>query len=867
MAGIDIGDTGVAIERPVTTPQNTAYRSIFGALGSRQSGSTKGPTGEEKFGAAWRAFWKEKGAIDPRSDSAAFKQGVVEFNTMYPEYSDSAAKHVDDTWGIKVLSPQTSMEEGRRQADLAADKAFRATPEGQMVLASAAQAATDPDTKTVDENLMAAAYEQGKAQYFADEALKTRSARSTDLYWKKSKPAYARSVNTQVATLRALADEVLSEGTTQTPPEFVAMFGETLEINELLAIGQTMRDTARIMFAEDGRSKSSDIDDFDNDWEADVFKPFDNYLKQLREDPAGAQALLKYLEASDQLELYALFDENGLSGFHQAWTTAQKAGPEAVSALLSVEGNREQLKKYFEVMGRLGAEEDPKKVIGALPEEEKEILSTESARNIKDGTVSNTIVRTFVESRKGASGPMGVGTFLKVFGGKSQQTALKKVLAEDPELRDDFILWAAGDLRNHAANVKVQIEDILRAEGGVVSFNEDGTLHLTQDTSNLTERELEVLKKREGRISLKYPEGKPSPTTDIHPSSAWGEAQDLVVAFNKKALLLQSAYEDVGEDVKDAFNVLEGNTEERATWLPNDVRVDKEFLSAVDRVAGKYNMDPEFLLGVIKFETSGSFSPIASNPNSSATGLIQFMDKTAKGLGTTTAELAEMPRTEQMEWVDKYFATTPLKGMKDPQLSDVYMAVLWPAAVGKPDSTVLWRASDGPKSPYHVNNVLDLDGDGTVTKGEATNAVRQRMGQHIGPASGQSVKEADPRGDQAITPTRIDPTPEVSLLDAFRRGDTKTQADVLPPPGMTGSPPKGFHPMLEEDPAWVAKHALPPSPEGENYGGQDSPWPIAWSDERTDDEKLFNSLPNGAWFIDPDGIKRKKLRDIPVEGN
>jgi len=57
-----------------------------------------------------------------------------------------------------------------------------------------------------------------------------------------------------------------------------------------------------------------------------------------------------------------------------------------------------------------------------------------------------------------------------------------------------------------------------------------------------------------------------------------------------------------------------------------------------------------------------------------------------------------------------------------------------------------------------------------------------------------------------------------------------------------------------------------PSPEGVNYGGQENPWPIAWSEERNDDEELFNSLPDGAWFIDPDGVKRKKFRNIPVEG-
>jgi len=51
------------------------------------------------------------------------------------------------------------------------------------------------------------------------------------------------------------------------------------------------------------------------------------------------------------------------------------------------------------------------------------------------------------------------------------------------------------------------------------------------------------------------------------------------------------------------------------------------------------------------------------------------------------------------------------------------------------------------------------------------------------------------------------------------------------------------------------------------YGTEEKPWPIAWTDEQTEDEKLFNSLDNGDWFIDPDGTKRQKQRDIPVEGN
>ena len=62
----------------------------------------------------------------------------------------------------------------------------------------------------------------------------------------------------------------------------------------------------------------------------------------------------------------------------------------------------------------------------------------------------------------------------------------------------------------------------------------------------------------------------------------------------------------------------------------------------------------------------------------------------------------------------------------------------------------------------------------------------------------------------------------------------------------------------------ISASPLPPMEQvsaDDAYGTQDNPWPIAWSEERTDDEELFNTIPLNHWFIDPDGQKRKKLQD------
>jgi hypothetical protein len=99
-------------------------------------------------------------------------------------------------------------------------------------------------------------------------------------------------------------------------------------------------------------------------------------------------------------------------------------------------------------------------------------------------------------------------------------------------------------------------------------------------------------------------------------------------------------------------------------------------------------------MAAMAFETARTFRPDIKNPLSKATGLIQFMPRTAKSLQTSTAALARMSAVRQLDYVEAYF--TPFAGrLKD--LSDVYMAILWPAAVGKPVSFTLFAA---PASPH-----------------------------------------------------------------------------------------------------------------------------------------------------------------------
>lgn len=95
--------------------------------------------------------------------------------------------------------------------------------------------------------------------------------------------------------------------------------------------------------------------------------------------------------------------------------------------------------------------------------------------------------------------------------------------------------------------------------------------------------------------------------------------------------------------------------------------------------------DPAMLANVINFE-SNNFDPQAVNALSGATGLIQFMPRTAGELGTTTAALRSMSAVEQMDYVQRYFQLPRIRkhGPLRTQ-TDVYMAVFYPDAIGKGD--------------------------------------------------------------------------------------------------------------------------------------------------------------------------------------
>lgn len=153
-------------------------------------------------------------------------------------------------------------------------------------------------------------------------------------------------------------------------------------------------------------------------------------------------------------------------------------------------------------------------------------------------------------------------------------------------------------------------------------------------------------------------------------------------------------------------------------------RVDAAFREKVLEITGELGWTEDhadWLMACMAFETGRTFSPSVKNPHSSATGLIQFMAATARGLGTSTAALARMTAVEQLDWVKRYFEPT---AQRIRSLEDMYMAILWPKGIGQPLEYVLWKTNT---RSYAVNKGLDLDRDGDVEKQEAAKKVQQML--------------------------------------------------------------------------------------------------------------------------------------------
>lgn len=172
--------------------------------------------------------------------------------------------------------------------------------------------------------------------------------------------------------------------------------------------------------------------------------------------------------------------------------------------------------------------------------------------------------------------------------------------------------------------------------------------------------------------------------------------------------------------------------------VPGIEKVTPSFVRSLIDLSQRNGWDPSGIALVIS-EESG-FNPAAKNPGGSASGLIQFIESTAKLLGTTTAAIRQMSAEQQLPLVERFFQMT-LKGKIPDRIEDYILAPLGrPDLIGKPDDTVIFEQG----SPeYDANTALDRDHKGTITVGD----MRARMQGFINRAKGYLVVGAAVGGE------------------------------------------------------------------------------------------------------------------------
>lgn len=173
-------------------------------------------------------------------------------------------------------------------------------------------------------------------------------------------------------------------------------------------------------------------------------------------------------------------------------------------------------------------------------------------------------------------------------------------------------------------------------------------------------------------------------------------------------------------------------------------KLNPQEIKQISEMAQRLGMDPAHLLAIMSLETGGTFSPSIKNKQSGATGLIQFMPSTAKGLGTSTAALSGMSVSEQLKYVEKYLS--PYKGKMN-SLSDAYAAVFTPAALGKGLDDTVWSSMHG--KAYSQNIGLDINRDGRISKRELGESLMR--GGHLTKA--QNMLQY---GQQSMKPQKVE---------------------------------------------------------------------------------------------------------------
>lgn len=151
-------------------------------------------------------------------------------------------------------------------------------------------------------------------------------------------------------------------------------------------------------------------------------------------------------------------------------------------------------------------------------------------------------------------------------------------------------------------------------------------------------------------------------------------------------------------------------------------KLDPQKINKVIEVSKDLELEPNWLLAVMHFETNKTFSPSITNPIGSV-GLIQFTRdkkgveyKTINGKKYFLSDLKKMSFIEQMDVVKEYYQEVYRMIKRKPQdFIDTYLVTFFPIAINKPLDFV-FEAKGLSRYIIAKQNPAYRDKNGLVTK-------------------------------------------------------------------------------------------------------------------------------------------------------
>lgn len=718
---------GVTFEQPV--PQPSVLSGVAGLTSMFLSGNTTKatkPTAAEAKSSALLPYAKKLDDImsssltdtdKQRAAQKVLRQGFVNI----PEYG-ADLRNMRENYGLTEPVQQVLPED----AETTAMNEWVATPRGQLALnrafASNVRGDGSVDEKAVEAEVHSAMLEDMR---LTDELERLKREEETEKvvsekYWDEFKPTARGTVDAILPEIHDIYNDIRMNGSfviTEEMSELTGMPSGTVDqTNTFMYLSryrsQVVSQLRGELLARTGKN-SNELDPASEQWINDVMAPLDAVIEVAKSDFGSMESVFKTMQTVDSAAAWRSLKPELRRQISVVNQFPDEYRVQVSTSLWSQEGIAKEVSEAI-LMG-LAADRP-------LDEIAKDAVTSSADDAATKARVSQEALRTgTVEGQKFQN------TFMTFFNNRDRTAGSDTMYLSDKAF-DTIITKNSRQLGQELSH-----GDFYAKAGTVILSDLNMTFTAAvNEAASTPNTELFINELGELDVNVKPVEGTSLTEGQINGIKQRVLTQPKAILLNKKLATLKTIKGTEG--IFTAFgnmnpatfsdDIVEGSQgndtiladEGSLPPFPSHIRDDRDFLQAVSSTSSRLGVDPSDLMRVMYFETGGSFDPAQKNMGgSSGTGLIQFMAATAKELGTTTERLAGMSRSEQMYYVEKYL-TPKLQGVDNPTFSDLYMAVLWPKAVGKDDNYVLWNKGT---AQYKANSGLDMDGNGTITKGEA----------------------------------------------------------------------------------------------------------------------------------------------------